>query len=124
MRYVKEGINNGIRETEEANKKNEKLPTVLICKDVNRNILSDKIQVLQRWKEYFLALLNNEELLESEYQHLDLRGNDIKEDTLPPTNAEINSIINKLRNNKVLSPDKINAELIEKGRTTVERKTP
>jgi transposase-like protein len=61
MRYVKEKkkewINNRIREIEEADKKNdtqklyteiknlnnEKLPTVLICKDVNGKILSDKI---------------------------------------------------------------------------------
>jgi hypothetical protein len=48
----------------------EKLPTELIYKDVNGKILSDKIQVLQRWKEYFSALLNDEELLYCEDQHL------------------------------------------------------
>jgi hypothetical protein len=64
---------------------NEKLPAVLICKDVNTKILSDKIQVLRRWKEYFLVLLNIKELLECENQHLDLQGIDIKEDHPPPT---------------------------------------
>jgi hypothetical protein len=102
IRYVKrerkEWINHRIREIEETNKKNEtwkfykeikklnneKLPTVLICKDVNRKILSDKIQALQRWKEYFSALLNNKELLECKDQHLDLQRINTKEDTPSP----------------------------------------
>jgi hypothetical protein len=31
------------------------LPTVLICKDVNAKIFSDKIQVLQRWRGYLFG---------------------------------------------------------------------
>jgi hypothetical protein len=58
---------------------NEKLPTVLMYNDVNGKTLPDKIQVLQRRKEYFSALLiNNEELL-CEGQQLDLQAIDTKE---------------------------------------------
>jgi ribosomal 50S subunit-associated protein YjgA (DUF615 family) len=70
----KECTNNRIKETEDANKQNEtrklykeikklnneNLPTVPICKDLNGKIQPDKTQALKRWKQYFLALLNNE----------------------------------------------------------------
>jgi hypothetical protein len=45
---------------------------------MNEKILSDKIQIPQRWKVYFSALLNIEKLLECEDQHLDLQSIDTK----------------------------------------------
>jgi hypothetical protein len=51
-------------------------------------ILSDKTEVLQCWKGYFSALLNDKESLECEGQHLDLQGIDTKENP-PPQNMVI-----------------------------------
>jgi hypothetical protein len=33
--------------------------TTLVCKDKDSNILSEKIQILERWQQYFKELLNH-----------------------------------------------------------------
>ena len=72
-------------------------------------------QVLERWKQYFKEVLNNE--LTSEHTNREIEIKNLNEDVdiLPPTYNEVSNIIRKLINNKAPSPDNIVPELIKEG---------
>jgi len=79
------------------------------------NVLTEKQQVLERWKQYFKEVLNNE--LTSEHNDREIEIKNLKEDEeiLPPTYNEVSNIIRKLKNNKAPGPDNIVHELIKEG---------
>jgi len=69
----KQWLNNKIKETEDAHRKNEtrkfykdikaysrvdQCGTLLLCKDEKGNVMTEKQQVLERWKQYFKEVLN------------------------------------------------------------------
>ena len=79
------------------------------------NVLTEKQQVLERWKQYFKEVLNNE--LTSEHTDRDIEIKILNEDVelLPPTYNEVSNIIRKLKNNKASGPDNIVPELVKGG---------
>ena len=125
-RKKKKWINDKIKQIEEANRKNKtrkfyknsaffnKKQTQLIplCKDNNGAIISEKILVLEKWKQYFNKILNSETQQAKNNYEVPLQGND-GEEIETPTYKEINNIISKLKGNKAPGPDNITAELIK-----------
>jgi len=77
-------------------------------------VLTEKQQVLERWKQYFKEVLNNE--LTSEHTDSEIETKNMNEDVeiLPPAYNEVSNIIRKLKNNKAPGPDNIVHEFINK----------
>ena len=130
MAYAKkeEWLHDKIKQIEEENRKNEthksykncaffnKKQTQIIplCEGNNGEIISERILVLEKWKQYFNKILNLEtQQVKSKYE-VPLQGNDENEIEIP-TYTEINKIISKLKGNKAPGPDSITSELIKSG---------
>jgi hypothetical protein len=95
-------------------RKREQAEILVLCKDNKGNILIEKQQVLERWKHYFIEVLNRE--LTPEHTNSKHETENLNEEVEipPPTYNEVNDIIQKLRNNKAPGPDNIISELIKK----------
>jgi len=123
-------LNNRIKETEEAHRRNEtrkfykaikmfktteQARTLLLCKDDKGKVLTEKQRVLERWKHYFNETLNRE--LTPEHANSEHEAENLNEEVEipPPTYNEVSNIIKKLRNNKVPGPGNIISELIQEG---------
>jgi len=78
------------------------------------NILTEKQQVLERWKQYFKEVLNNELTSEHTDSEIEIKNLNEDEELLPPTYNEASNIIRKLKNNKAPGPDNIVHEFINK----------
>ena len=97
-------------------KTTEQAGTLLLCKDDKGKVLTEKQQVLERWKHYFNEALNRE--LTPEHTNSEHEAENLKEEVEipPPTHNEVRDIIQKLRNNKAPGPDNIISDLIKGGR--------
>ena len=114
-RKNKEWLNNKIKQIEEANRRNEtwkfyKDSTVFnkkqthiipLCKDNNEKIISERISVLENWKQYFNNILNFETQQAKSNTEVPLQDHDEEEIEIP-TYKEINNIISKLKEIKPL----------------------
>jgi hypothetical protein len=79
-----------------------------MCRAKNGELLTNKNQVLVRWKEYFEEHLNESPKSEQPTRPVDLRddGNDIDF----PSREETEGVLKYLKNNKAASADSIAAE--------------
>jgi hypothetical protein len=78
-----------------------------MCRAKNGELLTNKNQVLARWKEYF------EEHLKQPTRPVDLRDDGVDIDL--PSREEIEGALNYLKNNKAAVTDYIAAELLKNG---------
>ena len=83
-----------------------------MCKDNNGAIISEKILVLEKWKQYFNKILNFETQQVKGNTKAPTQDNNDEEEMEIPTYKEINAIITKLKGNKAPGPNCITAELI------------
>ena len=86
-----------------------------MCKDNNGAIISEKILVLEKRKQYFNKILNFETQQVKGNTKAPTQGNNDEEEMEIPTYKEINAIIIKLKGNKAPGPDCITSELIKSG---------
>ena len=80
-----------------------------MCKDNNGAIISEKILVLEKWKQYFNKILNFETQQVKSSTKAPTQDNNDEEEMEIPTYKEINTIITKLKGNKSPGPDCITA---------------
>ena len=127
-RKKKEWLNDKIKQIEKANRKNEtrkfykdstfsnKKQTQIIPlrKDNNGAIISERISVLENWKQYFNKILNFETQQAKSNTEVSLQDNNEEEIEIP-TYIEINNVLSKLKGNKAPGPDCIISELIKSG---------
>jgi hypothetical protein len=81
-------------------RKTEQSGTLLVCKDDKGNVLTEKQQVLERWRHYFNEVLNREPAPEHTNRRYEEENPNEEVEISPPTYNEVNNIIKKLRNNK------------------------
>ena len=88
-------------------------PRVDMCRKLDGTLLTNKTDVLARWREHFDALLNEET------GEISILGSGFPDDdgepVLAPTRHEVTEAINSLKNNKSSGPDGIPAELFKNG---------
>jgi hypothetical protein len=86
-------------------------PQVAMCRAKNGDLLTNKNQVLARWKEHFEEHLNEGSELEQPTRPVDLRDDGVDIDL--PSREEIEGALNYLKNNKAAGADSI--ELLKNG---------
>ncbi|XP_071039898.1 uncharacterized protein [Parasteatoda tepidariorum] len=95
-------------------------PRTTSCRDKNGAILTNKMQVLERWNEHFYELLN---VVSDEHEppteDIEIYGQHIVE---PPTLEEVDDGIKKLMDSKAPGPDEIPSEFLKNGGTSVTKK--
>jgi len=96
------------------------IATTLVCKDKDGNILSEKVQILERWQEYFKELLNPE--CESTNSIKPYEGPINNLELEEPSLEEINEIIKNMKPNKAAGPDEIIPEFIKNGGPILKQK--
>lgn len=93
--------------------KNNNSPNM--CRLDDGSVISQREQVLERWKQYYEDLLNVRNDCARQEQQPPEPSNRECDELQPPSFNEICNIINKLKNNKAAGPDNIPAELIKLG---------
>jgi hypothetical protein len=88
-------------------------PRVTMCKDMDGNIITGKIKILDRWVECFDELLNRN-VCTHEHSPTEDYTEEVDEN-YKPTQNEIEESIGKLTNNKAPGIDSIQAELLKHG---------
>jgi hypothetical protein len=88
-------------------------PQVAMCRAKNRELLTNKNQVLVRWKEHFEEHLNEGSESEQPTRPVDLRNDGVDIDL--PSREEIEGALKFLKNNKAAGADSIAAELLKNG---------
>ena len=88
-------------------------PKLTICKSRNGNIITEKGDILNRWKEHFSELLNG---MEQDGGPTTMQDYEVtnEEDTIP-TVEEVERAVHKLRNYKAPGTDNIPADLFKYG---------
>jgi hypothetical protein len=89
-------------------------PQVAMCRAKNGELLTNKNQVLARWKEHFEEHLNEGSESEQPTRPVDLRDDGVDIDL--PSREEIEGALRYLKNNKAAGADSIAAELLKNGR--------
>jgi hypothetical protein len=84
-----------------------------MCRAKNRELLTNKNQVLARWKEYFEVHLSEGFESEQPTSPVDLRDDGVDIDL--PSREEIEGALKYLKNNKAAVADSIVAELLKNG---------
>lgn len=94
-------------------------PRLHNVKSKSGEILSEKNEIINRWKSYFEDILNGEEdeMLESQdceiYQMNTMENNEEDPNITPPEYSEVTKAIKELKNNKAPGEDSITPELIK-----------
>jgi hypothetical protein len=119
-RKKKELLNDKIKQIEEMKPRNsiktaffnkKQTQIIPLCKDNNGEIISERISVLENWKQYFNNILNFKTQQAKSNTEVPLQDIDEEEIEIP-IHKEINNIISKLKRNKAPGPDCITFELI------------
>lgn len=88
-----------------------------MVKDRDGNIISNKREILNRWRQYFEELLNERNEKNDNKQNRPNEPNEqqnaIMEEENPPSLNEVREAIKKLKNNKSPEEDTIPAELLK-----------
>jgi hypothetical protein len=84
-----------------------------MCRAKTRELLTNKNQVLVRWKEHFEEHSNKGSESEQPTLAVDLRDDEVDIDL--PSREEIEGALKYLKNNKVAGVDSIAAELLKNG---------
>jgi hypothetical protein len=88
-------------------------PQVAMCRPKNGDLLTNKNQVLARWKEHFEEHLNEGSESEQPTRPVDLGDDEVDIDL--PSRNEIERALKYLKNNKIAGADSIAAELLKNG---------
>jgi hypothetical protein len=88
-------------------------PQVTLCRAKNGKLLTNKNQVLVRWKEHFEEHLNEGSKSEQPTRPVNLRDDGIDIDF--PSREEIEGVLKHWKNNKAACVDSIAAELLKYG---------
>jgi hypothetical protein len=88
-------------------------PQVAMCRAKNGDLLTNKNQVLARWKEHFEEHLNEGSESEQPTRPVDLRDDGVDIDL--PSREEIEGALKYLKNNKAAGANSIAAELLKNG---------
>ena len=92
-------------------------PRLTICKSKSGEILTEKKDILNRWKDHYNELLNSTEQEEEEEKEpikmQDCKGT--KEEDFTPTREEVEMAVQKLKKHKAPGTDNIPAELFKYG---------
>jgi hypothetical protein len=88
-------------------------PQVAMCRAKNGELLTNKNQVLARWKEHFEEHLNEGSESEQLSRPVDLRDDGVDIDF--PSHDAIEGALNYLKNNKAADADSIAPELLKNG---------
>jgi hypothetical protein len=103
------------KEAQFFNKQQTTLPN--FCEDKYGNILSERQNILQRWKQHFSDLQSLNELQpEAKTENITFSN---EKEVPPPTYQEVTQVIEKLKSHKAAGPDNITAELIKTGGTAL-----
>jgi hypothetical protein len=84
-----------------------------MCRAKNGELLTNKNQVLARWKEHFEEHLNEVSKSEQPTRPVDLRDDGVDIDL--PSREEIEGALKYLKNNKTASAEYIAAEMLKNG---------
>jgi hypothetical protein len=84
-------------------------PQVAMCRAKNGELLTNKIQVLARWKEHLEEHLNEGSKSEQPTRPVDFRDDGVDIDL--PSHEEIERALKYLKNNKAAGADSIAAKL-------------
>jgi len=120
-------INNKIKQIEETSNKNEmrtffkeaqyfnkqQLLLPIFCKDKSGNILSERRDILQRWKQYFCDSQSTNTRHKKLISENTILNN--VEEVPPPTYHEVSQVIKKLKTHKAAGLENTPAELIKHG---------
>jgi len=88
-------------------------PKLTLCKSRNGDIITEKGDILNRWKDHFHELLNSTEQDKGPSIMQDYK--DTNEEDTTPTVEEVEMAVQKLRNYKAPGTDNIPAELFKYG---------
>jgi hypothetical protein len=88
-------------------------PQLAMCRAKNGELLTNKNQVLARWKEHFEEHLNEGSKSEQPTCPVNLRDDGVDIDL--PSREEIEGALKYLKNNKAAGADSIAAELLKNG---------
>lgn len=94
------------------------VPTTANCNDENGNLITNKQEVLARWEGFFSKLLNGDDNRVTPQRRLPEPPFQNTEDVPPPTRAEVNESIQRMKNNKSAGIDGIPAELFKAAGTS------
>jgi hypothetical protein len=83
-----------------------------MCRDKNGKLLTNKNQVLARWKEYFEEHMNGGSESEQPTRPVDSKDDGVDIDL--PNYEEIDGALKYLKNNKAAGADSIAAELLKR----------
>ena len=93
------------------------LPKLSVCRNREGKMLSERKEILERWREHFESLLNRTEDCQNEQEIIYYTA---EENIKEPTLQEVTSALKGLKNNKASGADAITAELIKKGGAILE----
>ncbi|CAH2084447.1 unnamed protein product [Euphydryas editha] len=91
-------------------------PKTNACRNRDGGLLTEKEDIVERWREHFDNLLNvgddDSDLLPTYYN--------VEEQLEPPTLLEIKAVLNQLKTNKAPGADAINSEMLKSGGPSLE----
>jgi hypothetical protein len=120
----KEHLQKKLEEIEQLNRQNERRkfykamdkirkgyhPRQEACRDKDGNVLCDKEEIMNRWAEHFVEVLNKEHLNCNDHRNLALesntKGSDEDENLEMPAYEEVEESVKKLKNGRAPSEDK------------------
>jgi len=92
-------------------------------KDENNTVTTQTNQILNRWKDYFRAILNlDTDNSFSNHTIQSITSENQTEVEIQPPSYEVCSIINKLKSNKAGGTDTIIPELVKQGARTLKQR--
>lgn len=113
QKFVNKEIKNFYQEV----KRHKKGPQQKIhfIKDKNGQIITNEEEIVERWKEHFEGMLNEEKCNKERQREHEMETSQMEEIIPAPTLEEIKNIIMKLKNGKSSGENGVNSELIKYG---------